>query len=253
MHDGANAEPRIRLFVEDDLAPGGITALAPAQAHYLRNVMRLAPGASLLLFNGRDGEWRARIAILGKGKSACAIEEQTRPQAAEPDLWLLFAPIKRAPLDLLAQKATELGVAALWPVFTQRTAVARINEARLRANAIEGAEQSGRLSVPAIIPAAPLEHALARWPDRRRLLLCDETGAGEPIAAALGRLAAEPGPAAILTGPEGGFTPSELDRLRKLSICTAVGLGPRTLRADTAALAALACWQALAGDWRGGG
>ncbi len=239
----------IRLFVEQALAPGAAVGLAPAQAHYLRSVMRLAAGAPLLLFNGRDGEWLARLEGLGKGWASCAVERQTRPQAPEADLWLVFAPIKRARIDFIAQKATELGVAALWPVFTRRTAMTRVNAERLRANAVEAAEQSARLTVPEIIAPASLEAALGRWPAERRILLCDESGAGAPIAEALA--AAVPGPWAVLIGPEGGFEPAELDGLRKRPIVTAVGLGPRLLRADTAALAALACWQALAGDWRG--
>ncbi|MFI4986986.1 MAG: 16S rRNA (uracil(1498)-N(3))-methyltransferase [Alphaproteobacteria bacterium] len=240
---------KIRLFVEVALAPGAVVELPPAQAHYLRSVMRLAAGTSLLLFNGKEGEWRARLEELAKGRASCAIESQTRPQAAEPDLWLVFAPVKRAHIDFLAQKATELGVSALWPVFTRRTAVARVNSERLRANAIEAAEQCERLSVPQVLAPAALERVIAEWPEERRILLCDERGGGAPIAEALPHGAAAPPPWAVLVGPEGGFSEDELDRLRKLSIVTAVGLGPRVLRADTAALAALACWQAIVGDW----
>jgi 16S rRNA (uracil1498-N3)-methyltransferase len=250
MTTGRDAEAHIRLHVEADLTAGAEIAFARAQAHYLGRVMRLGPGAPLLLFNGRDGEWRARLESAGKNAATARVEERTRAPEIEPDLWLVFAPIKRTPIDYLAQKATELGVSALWPVFTQRTAVTRVNEERLAANLIEAAEQCGRLSVPALIAPAKLADAIARWPAERRLLLCDESGGGEPIAKALERLAPAPGPAAFLIGPEGGFAPTELDAIKKLPICTAVGLGPRLLRADTAALSALACWQALAGDWR---
>lgn len=247
----SETQAKIRLFVEQALAAGAPVGLSPEQAHYLRSVMRLGPGAALLLFNGRDGEWRARLEGLGKGWASSAVETRVRPQAPEPDLWLVFAPIKRARIDFVAQKATELGVSALWPVFTKHTAVGRVNAERLRANGIEAAEQCGRLTVPRVIEPATLEDAIASWPAERQILLCDERGGGRPIAAALASHAATTSPWAVMVGPEGGFSTDELDRLRKLPIVSAVGLGPRVLRADTAALAALACWQALVGDWRG--
>ena len=238
---------KTRLYVEADLGPGDVVGIGPGQAHYLGAVLRLGRGDAIALFNGRDGEWRAEIDAIGKGWASLRLVERRRAQAAEPDLWLLFAPIKRARIDFLAQKATELGAAVLWPVFTGRTEMSRVNLGRLRANAIEAAEQSGRLGVPAVRPAAALKVVLADWPAGRRLLLCAEQGPARPIAEALA--AAEPAsPWAVLTGPEGGFTGSELDDLGKLPFVTPVGLGPRLLRADTAALAALACWQALAGD-----
>jgi 16S rRNA (uracil1498-N3)-methyltransferase len=167
---------------------------------------------------------------------------------AEPDLWLIFAPIKRAPLDWLVEKATELGVAALLPVWTARTQVERVNLDRLRAHAVEAAEQSERLSVPELRAPEPLDRLLAAWPGERRLIVCDESGAGEPISDAAARL--RPGPAALLVGPEGGFDETELDAIGKLSFVTRVGLGPRVLRAETATLAAVAVFQAIAGDWR---
>jgi 16S rRNA (uracil1498-N3)-methyltransferase len=246
-------ETAIRLFVETPLAAGVSVGLSRDQAHYLKSVMRLEAGAGLSLFNGSDGEWRGRVDGLGKGWASVALEAQTRTQALEPDLWLLFAPIKRARIDFVAQKSTELGVSALVPVFTRRTAVERVNTERLRANAVEAAEQCERLSVPAVMEPEPLEKRLARWPAERHILLCDETG-GEPVGHALAefkRRSPAPVPWAVLVGPEGGFEPAELDRMRKLPIVTAVGLGPRALRADTAALAALACWQARLGDWHG--
>ena len=239
---------RIRLFVSDELSAGRVVGSSPAQAHYLRNVMRLKSGDEVALFNGRDGEWRARIDGLGKGWCSLALESQSRRQTREADLWLVFAPLKRARLDFVAQHATELGVTALWPVFTRHTIVSRVNHERLLANAVEAAEQSARLSVPEVMDPAPLQQALARWPEGRRLYVCDETGNGRPVAEVFADASREP--AAILCGPEGGFTASELDGLRKQTIVTTITLGPRVLRAETAAIAALSCWQALAGDWR---
>lgn len=246
---------RIRLFVEDDLAAGRAVGLAAGQAHYLKNVMRLGRGDVVCLFNGRDGEWRARVDGLGRGWCSLAVGERLREQRPEPDLWLVFAPVKRARLDFLAQHATELGVSALVPVFTRHTAVTRLNAERLLANAVEAAEQSERLTVPEVFEPAPLDQALAAWPAERRLFLCDESGAAQPVGAAFAAAAdaaagGRPGPAAMLVGPEGGFAASELDGLRKLPFVTPVGLGSRVLRTETAAMAALACWQAYAGDWR---
>ncbi|RKQ70006.1 16S rRNA (uracil(1498)-N(3))-methyltransferase [Oceanibaculum indicum] len=239
-----------RLHTGESLAAGVAVTLPKGQAHYLRSVLRLSPGDRLALFNGRDGEWLAEISDLGKALALVTPLEQLRPQAVEPDLWLVFAPLKHARIDYLAEKATELGVSALCPVFTQRTIVSRVNEERLLANAIEAAEQSERLSVPEVMPARKLEAMLADWPAGRRLLVCDETGGGRPISEALADNVS--GGNAVLIGPEGGFTETELDGLRKLPFVTAISLGPRVLRADTAALAALACFQAIAGDWRQG-
>ncbi len=241
-----------RLFVEADLSAGIEAPLDETQAHYLRHVMRREEGAKLLLFNGRDGEWNATLSLRGKKAAVADVGSQTRVQASEPDLWLCFAPIKRARIDFIAEKATELGVAVLQPMLTQHTAVERVNVERLRANAVEAAEQTERLTVPEVRPPVELGRLLDQWPAGRRLLMCDETGGGPPIAEALARLdqSARAAPWAVVIGPEGGFAESELAALRRMSNVTAVGLGPRILRADTAALAALACWQALLGDWQ---
>jgi 16S rRNA (uracil1498-N3)-methyltransferase len=240
--------PAIRLHVGDALAAGRAVTLDRAQAHYLRNVMRAKAGDALLLFNGRDGEWSATVDALGKAGGEVRAEAQTRPQRPSADLWLLFAPLKAGRIEFLVEKATELGVAALAPVLTERTVVRRVNARRLRAHAVEAAEQSGRLDVPELREARPLMAALAAWPEDRPLFLCDETGRGVPIARALPDRRNRPG--AVLIGPEGGFAPAELDALAKLAFVTRVGLGPRILSAETAALAALASWQALAGDWQ---
>jgi 16S rRNA (uracil1498-N3)-methyltransferase len=240
------------LFVEADLCPSAAVPLSAKQAHYLGTVLRLRAGAGIAVFNGRDGEWLARIETLNKNGATLAAVERRRKQIPEPDLWLVFAPIKRAPIDFLAQKATELGVSRLWPVFTRNTQVKRVNLARLRANAIEAAEQCGRLGVPEVAEPVSLERLIADWPPGRRLLVPDETGGGRPLAEVLSAADGKAQPCAILTGPEGGFARSELDELGNLAFVSRVGLGPRILRADTAALAALACWQALLGDWRHG-
>ena len=241
-----------RLFVEADLAAGGEAPLDDAQVHYLRNVMRRPDGAPLLLFNGRDGEWSGTLSARGKKSAVAELGGRTREQAPEPDVWLCFAPVKRARIDYIAEKATELGVSVLQPVLTRHTAVERVNVDRLRANAVEAAEQTERLTVPEVRAPIDLGRLLDGWPAERRLLMCDETGGGPPIAEALSRLdeAARAAPWAIVIGPEGGFAEAELQALRRIKGVTSVGLGPRILRADTAALAALACWQALLGDWR---
>jgi 16S rRNA (uracil1498-N3)-methyltransferase len=236
-----------RLFVAAALETGAVVTLADGQMHYLLHVLRAGAGDRVLLFNGRDGEWQAEIRAATKRGIALTVGARTAPQRAVPDLWLVFAPVKKTPSDYLTQKATELGVSKLQPVFTRRTIVSRINAERLLANAVEAAEQSGRLSVPEIGEAAALEKLLAVWPRERRIFFCDEGGEARPLADAA-RAAGE-GPAAILTGPEGGFDPVERGRLRGLPFVTPVTLGPRILRADTAALAALAIWQSVRGDW----
>jgi len=241
--------PEVRLYVNEALASGAPVALGRGHAHYLAHVLRLAPGQAVAVFNGRDGEWLARIESVAKTGARLRLEAQLKEQRAEPDLWLVFAPVKRAPLDFLVQKATELGVSELVPAITRRTIVERVRRERMEANAIEAAEQCERLTVPRIRDAAPLARVLEDWPRERQILLCAESGQAAPILDVLQRLRASR-PCAILTGPEGGFEKTELDELRKLPFVTPVGLGPRVLRADTAALAALACWQCALGDWR---
>ncbi len=248
----AAAKPATRLHVPEALSAGRSLGLDHARSHFLRSVLRLAPGAKLAVFNGRDGEWLAEIDGLGKGWCSLNVLEQRREAAPEPDLWLCFAPIKRARIDFMAEKATELGCSVLQPVMTRFTAVSRVNEERLAANAREAAEQCERLTVPEVRATLSFGQLLDTWPAERRLMVCAEWGEARPVAEALQTIRAETGgvpqPWAVMTGPEGGFAESELDALRKLPFVTPVGLGPRILRADTAALAAIACWQALLGD-----
>lgn len=231
---------KVRLFVEQALGEGARVAASPPQAHYLLHVMRARAGGRASLFNGRDGEWLARITQVTRRDCVLVCERRTAPQTAGSELWLVFAPIKKTPADYLAQKATELGVSVLQPVVTHRTVVHRINSERMRANAIEAAEQSGRLTVPEIRAAIPLDRLVAEWPKERALLFCDEAG-GSPIREALAHAPKKPW--AVLTGPEGGFDEAERAAVRAVPSAVPVSLGTRILRADTAALAALAILQ----------
>lgn len=234
-----------RLHCHAGLAAGAQAELGEGPAHYLRHVLRLQPGDVVALFNARDGEFAARIDGFGKGTARLAVVGRRRAPGAEPDLWLCFAPIKRTRLDAMVEKATELGVSRLIPVFTRHTAMERVNTQRLAAIATEAAEQCERLSVPDVADPVAFEELLAHWPADRLLIAGDESGGGAPIAGALAGIG---GRLAVLTGPEGGFAPSELDALGRAVFVRRVGLGPRILRADTAAIAALAIVQAIAGD-----
>jgi 16S rRNA (uracil1498-N3)-methyltransferase len=227
----------IRLHVEAPLAAGATIEATEGQAHYLGGVMRRSVGDAVRLFNGRDGEWDCRLALLSRGKAVFAAETLVRPQSADADLWLMFAVLKRDTTDLVVQKATELGVSALLPVFTERTNASRVNQDRLRAIAIEAAEQSERLTVPAIHPVRQLHDNLADWPAERALFVALER-------ADAGRLAPWSAPAGLLIGPEGGFGPRDLAVLERCRFVRPVSLGPRILRAETAAIVGLALLQA---------
>lgn len=250
----------IRLFVPDALAAGAAVAPSSDQARYLLSVMRLQPGAALLLFNGRDGEWRATMESAGKRDCVLGIDAQTRPQTTPPDLELVIALVKRGPLETIVEKATELGVRAIRPVLTRRTNADHTRVDRLRAIVVEAAEQTGRLEAPLVFEPERLERLLDDWPAERRLMFCDEAG-DDPAAEWGGRegrarpalealTGAGGGAWAVLIGPEGGFASEERSRLRGLDVVVPVTLGPRILRADTAAITALALWQAALGDWR---
>ena len=241
----------IRLFVEENLQTGIDLEIKASQFHYLKNVMRLATGAEVTLFNSRDGEYLAEITDSGKRSITVKLMKQSRPQSDDPDIWLIFAPIKKNRLDMITEKATELGVAKLVPVITDHTNVERVKTDRLRANAIEAAEQCRRLTVPEITEPMPLQKLLDNWDVTRRLLVMDETvddGDASVSMATLGKSNDGQACDAILIGPEGGFSASELDLLGNLPFVTKVSLGGRILRAETAALAALALWQELIGE-----
>ncbi|HWA62753.1 MAG TPA: 16S rRNA (uracil(1498)-N(3))-methyltransferase [Caulobacteraceae bacterium] len=238
----------IRLFVEAGLYPDAGVALARDQAHYLVNVMRLAAGDALLLFNGRDGEWRASVAEASRKGCRLTVDAKVRDQAAPPDLDLIVALVKRARLETIVEKAAELGARRVRLAITERTNAERTNVERLHAIAVEAAEQTGRLDVPEVLAPEKLPRLLESLGEGRRLMFCDEAGDAAPAAQALSGLAA--GPWAVLIGPEGGFSPAERARIRALPDAVPVSLGPRILRADTAAISALTLWQSALGDWR---
>jgi 16S rRNA (uracil1498-N3)-methyltransferase len=238
----------IRLFIPDDLAPGAEIALDEGQSRYLAAVMRLSAGDELLVFNGRDGEWRAAVQSVGKRAVTLEVRDRVRAQATGPDLDLVVALVKRARLETIVEKAAELGAARVRLVVTERTNADHTRVDRLQAIAAEAAEQTGRLDVPEVIEPVKLERLIADWPQDRRLLFCDEAGDARPVLEALKDQPA--GPWSVLIGPEGGFSPAERARLRDLPFATPATLGPRILRADTAAISALTLWQAAIGDWR---
>ena len=239
------SEGKIRLYVDQPLGAGQAVRLSSDQAHYLVGVMRLAAGAVIQLFNGRDGEWRASLAEAGKRGAIAVCEAETRPQILPPDLWLIFAPIKKARTDFIVEKAVELGVRRILPVQTRHTNSERIRQDRLQAHAIEAAEQCRATFVPEVAELAPLDRLMRQWPEDRCLYWCDEAAIGQPA-----EITGPAGPAAILIGPEGGFSADEAAKLRGMPNIAPLSLGPRILRADTAAVAAITPWQARHGDWR---
>jgi 16S rRNA (uracil1498-N3)-methyltransferase len=238
-----------RLFVDAPLARGGRVALDRAQANYLLNVLRLKGGEAVLVFNGRDGEWRAELAVEGRKAADLNPVEQARPQTEGLDLLYLFAPLKHARLDYMVQKAVEMGAGALKPVFTRRTQASRVNLDRMRANAVEAAEQCGILSIPPILLAEDFDKALAALEPDRLVIFADEDAPVSDAVAAL-RTAPKAGKFAVVVGPEGGFTEEERARVLAHPCVLRLSLGPRILRADTAAVAVLALVQAVLGDWR---
>ena len=233
-----------RLFIDTELADGHDVRIEGGQAHYLSNVMRMKEGAPVKLFDDRTGEWLAEVSAIGKRDMILRVSGLLRPRESVPDLWLLAAPVKKARLDMVVEKACELGVARYQPVITRRTIIERMNMERLRTTMVEAAEQCGRTALPEIADAVKLPALLRDWPEGRTLYFADEEG-GVPLAEV-----AKPGQAAILVGPEGGFDAEERAAIKALPQAVGVSLGPRILRAETAALAAISIWMSAAGDWR---
>ncbi|RKT32853.1 16S rRNA (uracil1498-N3)-methyltransferase [Roseovarius halotolerans] len=238
-------DAKIRLFVDHLLGEGQTVPLDRDQAHYLFGVMRRSAGDAVLLFNGRDGEWLATVAEAGKRAGSLLCVSQSGPQRMPPDVWLLFSPIKKARTDFIVEKAAEMGAARILPIQADFTNSERIRQDRLQAHAVEAAEQCGGTYVPEVCNLQKLDRLLSDWPDDRQLMFCDEALAGEATSLS----GASGGKWAILIGPEGGFSPSERDRLRALPFAHPISLGPRILRADTAAVAAMTLWQMALGDW----
>jgi 16S rRNA (uracil1498-N3)-methyltransferase len=248
VYTGFMAKTTPRLHVDQSLSAYAEITLAPEQGHYLSNVLRLNTGDAVAVFNGADGEWLAYITEAAKKKVMLRIECLKAVVQPPPDIDYLFAPLKHARLDYMVQKATELGARRLRPVITRRTIAERVNLDRMRANAIEAAEQCNLVFVPDVLEPISLDKALKDWDPTRRLIYCDETA---PIADPLKALSSLSPPAAVLVGPEGGFTTEERDHLKSLPFVTPISLGPRIMRADTVAIAALAVVQAAIGDWGG--
>lgn len=249
----AQQKPKARIYVTSDLTSGGTVSPDSDQAHYLSRVMRLVPGDGVVLFNGRHGEWWGTVQSIAKKSCSLSLDHQIRQQVDETDLWLAYAPLKKSRTDFLIEKSTELGASRLIAVFTDHTDTGRVNTDRLAQVATEAAEQCERLTIPEICGPLSFSELIATWPEDRLLLIADETGGGQPIAelAATLHKPDTPKPVAVglMIGPEGGFSSSELDELKKLPFSVFIGLGPRILRAETAAIAALACIQSLIGDW----
>lgn len=237
---------KIRLYVDHPLGKGQSVALTREQAHYLFGVMRLSTGREVALFNGADGEWLSTVAEAGKRGGTLICKQQSLPQQNPSDLWLLFAPVKKARTDFIVEKAVEMGVSRLCPVQTEFTNSERIRQDRLQAHAVEAAEQCGAVFVPPVDGLKRLDQVLSGWPEERRILFCDEAQTGQ----AADLRGEDQGAAwAILVGPEGGFSNAERERLLGMPQSSAISLGPRILRADTAAVAALTLWQSTLGDW----
>lgn len=234
-----------RLYVAEKLGVGARIDLPPNQAHFLGTVMRKKVGDQVRLFNGEDGEWLAEIGSLSKRKARIIVSEQLRPAKPAPDIWLLFAPVKKNRNSFIVEKATELGVSLLQPIMTSRT-TSSIKSGKMSAQIIEAAEQTERLDLPKICEAVKLQNLLEGWDEARTLVFADEAGDGLPAVQVLAEIKS---PCAVLIGPEGGFTDEERELLRSKPFVTPISLGPRILRADTAALSVLAIWQAVSGDW----
>lgn len=241
------AKPKIRLYIDCDYSANLPINLAKNHVHYLTNVMRIKNGDNILLFNGKNGLWKAEINFSGKNSCQAILIEQTEPQYSEPDIWLYFAPVKNAPLNYIIQKTVELGVAGLQPIITQNTIVDKINKERMGAIIIETAEQCQRLTIPKINHPEKLNHVLANWDKKRQIILCNEKGMGLPPHKALQNI--DSNAYAIFIGPEGGFSNNEFISFSALSDVINISLGPRILRADSAAIVALACCQMIIGDW----
>ncbi len=246
-----STRPNIRLYVDHPLAQGQSVPVSRDHANYLFNVMRLKVGADVALFNGADGEWRAQVAAAGKRGGVLVCQTQCAPQMMPPDLWLLFAPIKKARTDFIVEKAAELGAARICPVRTEYTNSERIRQDKLQAHAMEAAEQCGGTYVPPVDEIRPLAKLLDSWDAERTLVFADEAkvGAASDPSSGAALFAAAPAPAAILIGPEGGFSDAERSLLRGLPFVHSISLGPRILRSDTAAVAAMTLWQMAKGDW----
>lgn len=237
---------KIRLYLNVDLTSAPEAELDESQSHYLLNVMKLSLGDEIIAFDNAHGEYACRISAAAKKHCRIEVGEQLRPYVQSPDIWLFFAPVKKDQTDFIIQKAVELGARAIAPVMTARTIADKVKLERFTAQAVEAAEQCRRVDLPQILPPQSLTELLKNWPAERKLYFMDETLTSSPVSEVFPR---SPASAAILVGPEGGFAPEELAALRRLDFAEGVTLGPRILRAETAAAAALACWQALAGDW----